>query len=505
MKKYIWEHKFNFLLILVISFLTWFKILSRYPTGEGYFYFAYANSINLKNITISSVLADYGVLARLFFLIFIPIFKDNVIYYMYLQFTLMLATYFSFYFTFEKIFKEKTFAITSTLFFITNYIGQFTMMGQGDYQRFIQRVPNLILAFFGLLFLTYFLEKKKNKFLVISIIIYLLGTILSHYNIFLAPIFIFLPLLYSFFNKRKSFIKMSLLSAFYMIAPVLISKTDPLSHPTKSLLLFITTTPDLIKMILYQIPIAGLPVQLVQYFSSIHKPVLLPPYTQIMPVLFILTVTLLSIVFIKIQEDTKLKTYYLTFILSLFTVLFLIIYAYGTIPNPLISYGEDRIYFIHSILFALIWAIVIKTLISLKNKKLYFLTVIIILLLNMVPIWRDMDKIEIHSDIQKIYLSYIKKISPSFNKDTVIVVPSELLNSSVFIQRIYGIGNANMISFDDNWQKNVAATKVPKTDIYIIDFTYKLTRDGNPDSKTLQIVDLTQDFRDNKKIIPVKH
>lgn len=505
MKKYLIQNKISILLILLVSFITWFKILSRYPTGEGYFYFAQSNSINLKNISISSVLADYGILARLIFLVVIPIFKDNVPYYMYLQFFLMLATYFSFYFTFEKIFNNKIIGLTSTLLFITNYVGQFTMMGQGDYQRFIQRVPNLIPVFAALYFLNQYLEKGETKSLIKSILFYLFGVVLSHYNIFLSPIFIFLPIFDSLIRKKGAVVKMFLLSVIFAISPVFISKTDPLSHPTKSLISFITTTPDLIKMVLYQVPIVGIPVQVVQYFASNHRPGLQPPYTQIMPALLMIIVAIFIIGINRIKNDSKTLVFYLTFIFSLFTVSFLILYAYGTIPNPLTGYGEDRIYFIHSILFALIWTIILKTFVYVKHKNIYVVILVAVMVLNIISIWNDMDEIQIHSEIQRVYLSYIKKISPSFDNKTVIVVPSELLTSSVFIQRIYGIGNANMISLDDNWQKNVDAIKVNKKDVFIIDFSFKLNQDGNSDLKTVQIVDLTSNYRENKKIIPIKH
>ncbi len=481
-------------MVIAVALFTWYKILFRFPTGEGFFYFDPLNTLNLKEITVPFVLKNYGFLAKLIFTILIPIFKDNVHYYMYFQFLVMVGVYLTFYYVILKIFKDKILAVLSTIFFIADYVGSFTMMGQGDYQRFIQRVPNIIPTLLAFMFLVLYLRTKKTKFFNLSFFVYILSMLLSHYTTFLLPLFVLLPPFTWLIERKISFKKAIFIPIVFGVTTILLTRTDSLSRPSYSILSFATKTPRLVEMVLYQIPMTGFPIQFIQFMGTHSSMTVIDSYIRLLFATLIIVLICLYLGFLKIKDNRENLSIYLTLIASLFIVSFLLMYAYNIIPNPIINFGEDRIYFIHSIIFAIIWAMLVKAFFGLKNKKLYMKMAIVIGLMylfqNIPVIWRGMNDIEIHSQIVGNYIKTIKGLSQEFNKNSVIVETPELITVSAFVERFYHISNTNFISFDNDWKLRLEKMGAKKNDVFIFEL--------KPGSS--EIINLTQDFRSGKKI-----
>src|SRR5260221_495481 len=460
--KFFKKNIFQILIIIFISLLTWYKILFRVPTGEGYYYFSKSNNIDFIHLTFQSILRSYDFFPKLIFTILIPIFKDNISCYMYFQFFIMISVYLTFYFVLNKIFKDKVQSLLSTIFFISNYVGQFTMIGQGDYQRFIQRVPNLVPTFISFLFLVLFIRNKNPKYWVYSFAFYLSAMIMSHSTSFFLPLFIILPCMY--FITRKLSLKKTFLSVtFFTLATFIITNTDPLSKPANySILQFIKRTPRLIEMILYQISVSGFPVQFTSFLAKHQIPPIQIPYIPLLFPIFILIGIFLYLGYLKIKRNKNTLVIYLTIILSLFPISFLTMYAYNAIPNPLINFGEDRIYFIHSILFAIIWGMIIKAFLKTKNKIRYIVVVCIVtlffLLQNILTIYSEMDKIALPSTLAKNFIQTMKPLSPAFNQKTIIIAPSQLLVTKFLYENLYNIPLKNFITLDETTSYNLNNT-----------------------------------------------
>jgi len=487
------------IIIIFIAFLTWYKILFHFPVGEGYFYFAPSNYIDFKFITFASILSYYSFFAQFIFAILVPIFRDNISFYMYFQFTIMILTYLTFYYVLLKIFKDKLLAFISTIFFIANYVGQVTMMGLGDYQRFIQRVPELIPTFLSFLFLVYFIREGKIRNLFISIIVYTLALVFEHYTSFFLPLFVFLLVLDGLLNNRKNIIKNVIIALFFVSITIGLTRTDSLSRPNYSIFNFALTTPKLSQMVFYQISMTGFPIQFTEFMAKHSKPPLSLPYTKIMTPVLIIIFIYLYLAFLKIRKNKELLTIYFSLILSLLTVCFLIMYAYNAVPNPLINFGQDRIYFVHSIFFAIIWGIVIKAFfagLKINNyRKLYVLIVLVFLLQNIPLIWTDIDSTTIHSEIIRKFLQTAKTLSPNFNKNTILVAPWEPLTASSVISDFYNMSPNKFLVYDDSLKAKLPKLSQDKNNVYILDFKYSTDAYGVGDKNSVKIIDYTEFFR----------
>jgi hypothetical protein len=152
-KKYFLENWLPITAITLITFIVWHKILGQVPAAESYVYFDPTNLTDFKRITLSSFLGNISVLSHIIFHTLIPLFKDNLSYYMAFQLLMMLLVYQTFYFVIVKITKDKYLSFLAAIFFAANYVGSLNMLGIGNYQRFIQRVPGLPLIFISFFFL----------------------------------------------------------------------------------------------------------------------------------------------------------------------------------------------------------------------------------------------------------------------------------------------------------------------------------------------------------------
>ncbi len=480
-------------IIIFVALITWHTILLRVPTGEGYYYFSKPYNIGFKDLSIKSILGSYDFFAISIFYILIRIFRDNIFYYMYFQFFVMITVYITFYFVLVKIFKDKIQSLLSTIFFISNYVGQFTMIGEGDYQRFIQRVPNLIPIFLSILFMVFYIRNKKLKYLIYSFLLYLTALIMYHYTSFFIPLFVILPLVYFITNQLN--IKKAVTSAgLFVITTILITSTDPLSKPAGySMLQFIQKTPRLIEMILYQVSISGFPIQFTVFIAKHHVPPFETPYTFLLFPIFILVTIFLFLGYLKLRKNKNTLAIYTTAVLSLFPISFLTMYAYNAIPNPLINFGEDRIYFIHSILFAIIWGIIVKAFLKTKNsfKSLLAISSIAFLFLfqNLSYINKDLENIALQSNRTSNFLNTMKSISGKLNKKTLIIAPWQLLVTEFIYENLYNIPKKNFVTLDNTTQSKIMNISYDPNNTFV----FNLRED--------KILDETQNFKNTKKLI----
>jgi small basic protein len=143
-----------------------------------------------------------------------------------------------------------------------------------------------------------------------------------------------------------------------------------------------------------------------------------------LPIL-VLVILYLYLGYLRLRKDKESLSIYFTLLSSLLVVAFLIMYAYSTTPNPLVNFGEDRIYFIHSCFFAIIWAMIVKAFFGLKNKKTYLIAAVLITALylfqNIPSIYQDMDNDNIHSQIAANDITEMRSHSSNFNANYVIV------------------------------------------------------------------------------------
>lgn len=505
MRKFLKIHLLPISIIFTVEILLWHKILQQIPLGEGYYYFDYCQSF-FKNPGCSTTLWQYDNLARLLFQILIPFFRDNLSTYMVFQLFIMLLLYITFYFVIFKVSKSKSFGLFSSILFSANFVGSYSMMGTGNYQRFVQRVPNLIPLLISFLYLTKYLENKKIKELIISYTLFAISMFLAHHSTFLLPLFLIYPFAEIIFKKPriKKFLKTVAISLPYVLLTAAITARD-WHKPSMGVFEFLLSTDNLIKKVFYQIPTLLVPNDFMVHLAK-HWPgqVILYPYSPIVGYLLIPVLTIVLLSFVRIYKNNiPLTKLYLTCASALPLMAFLNIYAYNSTANPLKDFGEDRTYFIPSLAVAIIWAVWIK-LLSPKNKStakiIYAIFAILFITYNINLIWKNMDDNQYKPSALNQFIKYSKTISPEFTNDSVIVAPSPLLWPANFINLFYGNQKLIFVSFDEGWEEKIKPYK--KDDVFILDYDYK--KDPNPgvnfDPKKGEIVDLTEKFRVGEKI-----
>ncbi len=502
MKSYLKKNKIQILIITLVFLVIWHKILYQIPIGEGYYYFDRIQIIKLQELLPDKALATYDMFPRILFTFLQPLFRDNILLYIILQFTFMFFVYQILYFTLLKITKDKLLSLGSTILFISNYIGSFSILGTGGYQRFIQRFPNLILILPAFYFLDRYLKSERRKDFVKSYFLFALSLVLAHHVVFWSWIFIIFPPINSFLRKERlsKLIKSLKISSLFLATTYILTVFDTLSKPDKhTILQFIKNTESLPQKIFYQLPIVFFPPKLLQYFLDHSKSLLFPT---------LLIVLVLILISIKLyRNEKKLLAIFITLTSSLLLVCFLTLYAYGGVPNPLQGVGEDRIYFVQILFTSIITGIFIKAFFG-KNKILYSIVWVCLLVFtlnnNTQLIWKGMERIQYKVELERIYINYIKGKKNEFGGKPILIISQPLAETSNFIKRFYMPPETTYITFHENWQNDLTKIYFQNKDVHVIDFSYEL-KEGVVDAKTIQLKDLTEDFKNGNKINTFKY
>lgn len=442
---------FPTLITIGVVFFVWYKILFQVPLGEGYYYFDPG-----QNFLGSTYFANYDNLPKIVFDILPPIFKDNLILYQAFELFALIALCLTIYFVINHFFKNKWLSLFATLLFSVSYVGLFEMIATGNYQRFIQRIPNFIFLFISFLHLAKYLDTKKIRYYLISIIIFALTVFMAHYSTFLLPLFLIYPVI-----KNKNI----LISAAFLLVNYFLVKNDFYAGR-------VGFSFDL-NLILLQLSGITYPPTLLNSIGNIAQ-----PYTK---AVILLSIPIIVIYFIGIylvkKREPKYLVFYLTSLLTLFLILFLNILI-GKIDYITFVRG-DRYYFIsvevlsklgvnfvggsrYYVLPTIFNSIVLSTVfwVLLKNKKrlFYFSSAIILviyLIYNISLIWKESDQIQPVSERMKTYINYTKSISDKIQDYKIVVTPPEFIWSGQFVRLFYGNENLKFIPLKSGWEKEV--------------------------------------------------
>lgn len=485
-------------LIISLSVFIWHKTLNQTLWGDGYYWF---NSTDRGSVLFSAdwKRTPYNILMRLIFDAIIPLFRDNLVYYQLIQIILLILLSISLYFAVYKLTNKKLIAFISNMIFISNYGGIYEMIAEGNLNRFLERVPNLILVIAGIYFLAAFLENRKLINILVSWFLFSFGVYLGHFGSFVLPFYIFYPVIYSFDRKKilKSLTLGGIISSTFLIANFLIIRNSDqrsgyaLSYylnPSQRFFekIFLMTTPLIIPR--------EIVINIAHYFS---EPVPYVSLVQIYTAILIFISIIVGICLVKI--DKKIFKIYLTCILTMLTGTALMIYTDPDKYNPLKNFGAGRHVFIQSIFYSIILGSLIALLLQIKGKLIRSLTIIFILtfvLYNTNLSWRDISSNQYLYEGQKKYLAYIKSIYPKFNSKTIVVTGTTLIQSSLFINDFYG--PPYNITFMSAPEDIKTILNTDKKNIYVIDIDYNVTREGIFPTYGGKIIDLSDLYRSGK-------
>lgn len=494
--------------IVIITFVTllvWYKLLGQSFFGEAYYYFD--NHQTFFNSKIDT--SEYDIFPRIIFDILKPILKDNLTLYLAFQLLVMVILNLTFYLTLYSIVKQKLLAFTSAIFFAVSYIGLFEMLGTGNYQRFVQRVPNLIIILISFYFLVRYLNNRKIIDLIRSYLLFFLAVFLAHFSSFLLPLFVIYPAVWAFYEKKrlKNFRRIAILVIPYAITNYALISQDSL-RPHWSMIDFLGHNKNIISDIILQFSSLNIPPFIIDKISIIAHPYRNTLMLVIVPIIIIYIFGLYKVV----KSYPKLKTIYTVSLLMIPVLLFLGLYLgkvnpefdingfhYYYLPDHLIGINStftsikgDRYYLVPMFFVSIIWASLIFIVFK-SRKKIYkvfiFVFLTIYILYNMSLIWDHFNELLPLVYETNSYLTYIRSIKSQFKPNTALIVPDYFIWPSNMIRVFYGYPNMQFLSSRHDWK--IQLNPENKNNVMIIDYDYK----------TNSFYNLTSQYNTGKKLM----
>jgi hypothetical protein len=454
--------------IAAVTVLMWFKVLGQTFLGEGYYYFA-----SVQDFTDGS-LWQYDNFARILFDILPPVFGANITYYLVLQLLFIVLLNITVYITLQTITRNKLLSFVATILFAASYIGMFEMYAIGNYQRFVQRIPNLLPLLASFIYLHKFLDKHLKKHLALSVTLFALALFMGHFSTFLLPLFVIYPLAVAYYEKSSIRIPLALSTIFICVNALIIS-TDH-HTPDIGILEFITLDHKIVEKMFAQLGNAASLLFIMSTFAS--RMALLGG--------IIFLVFVLGLYFLKRSEKYKhLLPLYSTSLFSVFGIFFLNLYSYGAGINPLHGFGQSRFYFLSTLPIAFMWTVLAILLLKKHKhlKKALFVILSLYVLYNYILVSRDIEGIQYKSTAMKQYVSYIQSISSQFTPDSIIVMPSSLLWPAPLITEFWGYPTMRFIDYYEGWEEKTE--NLQRDNVFVIDY----------DIKGEQIIDQTKEYR----------
>lgn len=484
-----------YLILIGICFLVWGKTLNQSFLGEGFFYYDSFQKYMSHGFLAS--IWEYDNFAKLFFAYLVPLLKDNIPAFQAIQLIIIITLTVVLY-KFVKYFtKSPWVAVTSASIFSASYLGLFEMIGVANYERFTQRVPNLIPELLGLLELAKFYNSGKTKHYFYSIILFSISVFMAHYSTFLLPVFILYPIIHSVSKKTsliKTFKNVIYSVPFALVNIFLISRG--VHTPGRNFLAFIEKMGigNLASRIILQLSNMLIPPFLIKKIASTTS-----SYEN---TLIILTLPILIFfifgIYLVIKRQKKYLLIYLLGIFSLPILLFLNLYlgkvnplynmrgytyyflpkVYSSDPALTATLKGDRYYVLPYLFLSIIIAILIYVLFKRERVYKYFSIIFLAgyILYNTHLVWLNIDKIQPASEDMKKYLSYIKTVSPEINDQTIIITPKEFIWPNFLIRAVYNHPEIQFLTNNLDWKKIAANTD--KKNIILIDFYYDYSQDG---------------------------
>ncbi len=476
---------------MIISLLVWRPVLDQVPMGEGYYYFDKCQNKFIASENCPTTVWQYDNLARLSFQIMIPLFKDNIHYYMFAQVGMMLLLYITFYLVISKATKNSIIAFFIVLIFITNYTGSFSIMAIGNYQRFVQRVPNLIPVLISFYLLVKYFDSKKYGDLAKSIAFYSLGFYFSHHSIFMLPLFLTFILLKTITKKfafKRVVLNFGVIAILIGISIVLssLSSTDHFV-PKQGIINFIATTPQIIEKTMLQIPNLLIPTEIVRLIAKNWPIAPIPyPFSFVLELFAIPLLLILIISLFAIKNNTNAKLLLKCAILALPIVCLLNLYSYGDgATSPLRNSGEDRIYFIPSIYSSILLGYLVTSIYNYKKVLVKLIAIVILTIsvfYNSYLIQRDTKKLTKTSIKMEQFIKYIKLTTTDKNMKVAIIGPSHLLWPMHFVTLFYNTNDNLTFALDSsNWNGIINKSDFDK--IVLLDYE---DNDGTETGKIIE-------------------
>ncbi len=484
-------------LIIGLVFAIWGKTLNLGIWGDGFYFF---NPI-FKDTSAHLNIWTYNSMARLIWNLIIPVFRDNQMLYLLMQLIFFSVMVILVYLIATELTKNSTIGIVTSVIFLSNYGAVYEMLAEGNVNRFLDRVPNLLIVLVSLLFLIRFFNKKTKENLLLSYIIFTVGVFFGHFASFTMPFFVFYSIFSSF--KRdyplRSITKGVLIGGLFVFITLFITghsdqkSSLPLSY-------YLNPQSRYIEKTFYILVPLIVPNDLVVRIGNSWPGGAIPrPYLNEVAIITVILI-IISIVIGKYfyKKNKEIFKVYLACVLTMITTTALMIYTDPVKYDPFKYFDPGRQLFIQSIFYSLVLSIIVVT--FLRKRKKYFLPSLVMFLAifviyNTKVSWKNISNNQYTYEGNKKYLSYIRSIYPKFNDDTVVVVGPRLMQMSTFIDEFYSPPTVTFVSAPEDI---ATILKKNKKNVYVIDVDYNVTSDGYYLPERVKIIDLSPYYQSGK-------
>lgn len=504
------KHIIPILLIFAVSFFTWHPILKQVFLGEGYYYFDWRQSYIKLGFTSDSLrlqLTLYDNLARLIIDFLTPIFHDNLILYQGFAIFVLAILATVFYFILNHFSSNKWVSTTASLFFVAGYSGSFDLMATGNYQRYLQRVPNFIIVLLSFYQLVKYLKTKELKHYYYSLAIFAISIFFAHYSSFLLPLFVVYPIVDIFLKTKKpnELAKSILISLSFFLVNYLLIKFDFYTPP----LTFketIAQRHDLLRLVLLQITYISYPIVVLKKVTEVAQPFINTGIMMSLPVIFIYIVG----IFLVKKRQPKLLNLYLTFLITVPLILFLNSYkgkvdyaalmradryyfiAFDYLKDKEVNLiGGNRYFFLPVLFTSALWSILLWTIFKNKEKLYKTFTVFVLTLFtvyNARLVWREISLIQPISERMKVFINYTKDNKYIFKEDSIVVVPHDFIWAAHIIRAFYGYNQMAFFNTRMKWEEMIEVEN--KKNVIFLDFDYSQNK----------VIDSTEEYRRRNKL-----
>lgn len=185
--------------LLLLSFFVWLPLLDMILRGNGYMYMLshvqewfWGRRYPLTGF--SSAAAIAGAIFKVFF-------GANIHLYLWTELVVTLGIGVLFYWFVRVFTRYSIVAFAASLIFTVNYFGNFDMLVNTCYCYFMERVLNVPFLITSLICLQLFLEQRRRKFLIVSLLFFFIGVGLGHFSFLFTPIFFVYPFCWFLFKR----------------------------------------------------------------------------------------------------------------------------------------------------------------------------------------------------------------------------------------------------------------------------------------------------------------
>ena len=464
-------------LIIGLIFFAWRGILSLDLRGDSTDYLT--DRYNVANWRPHLYFSfEYGAVLVGGFLS--KLFSTNIILYFWTELVVMLVISVMFYFMAKGITKRRIVAFFGTIIFSASYFGNFDILSDHCYCFFLERGFWVMLLIPSFLLLHYFLETKKLKYLLISLLLNFLAIGLGRFTVLFTAPFLLYPIFWYLFNRKdiREKIKGIVVGLSYLAVSgfiILMQKIFfPGLGPLKWTFLEFLTHPFLYeypkRMLLElsywtQYPSTVGAFDATRYVYDMPRALAMAPYIAIVYVISAIVIY---------KRLPKQRALLFTTMFATLAIFYLNTYfgQYDVLGQP----GSSRYLFLPGIMLAIFWMLFCWSVLINGKRRVILMVVLlgIYYFFNVGLINNHFKWISVWSGSAKAVHNHIISIRPYLKKDTLVVAPYPEIGTweSIFFNEKLGKGEVAFLPDHNIYPDYVMWEKVASKSAHVIRLRY---------------------------------